>query len=47
MDKVLENKLREFIRKIFQEELEEITISESLLAKVKNETNNSLLSKEE
>ena len=25
MDKVLENKLREFIRKIFQEELEEIT----------------------
>ena len=30
-----------------KEELEEITISESLLAKVKNETNNSLLSKEE
>ena len=32
---------------IIKEELEEITISESLLAKVKNETNNSLLSKEE
>ena len=30
-----------------KEELEEITISESLLAKVKKETNNSLLSKEE
>ena len=30
-----------------KEELEEITISESLLAKVKSETNNSLLSKEE
>ena len=30
-----------------KEELEEITISESLLAKVINETNNSLLSKEE